>query len=123
MSKEYRTNPKTGKEEFWCPIDKKWMLVKEHKPPSFEDFFKPLEPIEFDVDDYIENINPDCEHFGSKGIVKDIKKLPEVDSDKVKSKHNTPGKVVVYKVLNTGKTFKPGDMLTKTEIQLKKLDK
>ena len=117
MSKELRKNPNTGTDEFWCPIDKKWMPLKEDRTPTFKKFLSDI----LNRGDAIENINPECEHFGSKGIVKDIKKLPEVGSDEVKSKHNTPGKVAVYKVTNSGKTFKPGDELTKTFIQLKKL--
>ena len=28
-SKKTRENPKTGKPEFWCPIDKKWLPLEE----------------------------------------------------------------------------------------------
>ena len=49
-----------------------------------------------------------------------IEKLPEKGSKKVKSKHNTPGEVVKYKVKNNGNTYEDGDELTKTKEQLKK---
>jgi hypothetical protein len=118
MSK-YRTNPDTGEEEFWCPIDKKWMSVegKKDNSPSFREFMLK----KLTRGDMVENINPSCEHFGSTGTIQAIKKLPEIGSKHVKSKHNTPGIVAVYKVDNNGDTFSPGDLLTKTIIQLKKL--
>lgn len=116
MSK-YRTNPKTGEKEFWCPIDKKWMKVKDKKPSSFKEFMDD----EFHLGDHVENINPSCEHYKSAGIIKAIKKLPEIGSKHVKSKHNDPGPVIVYQVDNEGKTFQPGDLLTKTLNQLKKI--
>ena len=117
MSK-HRENPETGEPEFWCPIDKKWMPVKDKKSTgkSFKDFME----TQLNVDDHIENMNPSCEHYGSTGIIKAIKKLPEIGSAHVKSKHNTPGVVAIYKVDNQGDTFKPGDLLTKTIIQLRK---
>ena len=72
------------------------------------------------VGDKIKNINPDCEHSGSEGTVKQVKDLPQMGAKKVKSKHNTPGQVVKYKVENDGESYENGDELTKTEIQLKK---
>ena len=115
MSK-HRSNPETGEEEFWCPIDKKWMPVKDKKSPSFKKFMHD----QFTSGDHVENINPSCEHYGSTGIVKAVKKLPEIGSKHVKSKRNDPGLVVVYQVDNEGDTFQPGDLLTKTLNQLKK---
>lgn len=117
MSK-YHTNPTTGEEEFWCPIDKEWMPVKGKKDntPSFREYMLN----QFKVGDRVENINPGCEHFQSQGVIKAIKNIPEIGSTHVKSKHNTPGTVIVYKVNNKGSTFNPGDLLTKTSTQLKK---
>ena len=74
--------------------------------------------------DSIENINPECDHYKSVGVVTDIKKV-EQDDDK------TAGSIVVYTVKNNSDsidpqelngTFHPGDTLEKTEIQLRKLD-
>jgi len=59
--------------------------------------------------DIVKNINPDCEHFGSIGVVKKIMDLP-----------NGMGKVAVYTVGNSGPTYKPGMSLTKTTDQLEK---
>jgi len=59
------------------------------------------------------NTNPDCKHFKSKGKVLKVFAIEEPD--------NTIGKFVRYKVLNDGPTYKKGDVLDKTEIQLRKL--
>lgn len=56
------------------------------------------------------NINKACSHFNSEGIIKEIKDLPD-----------NMGKVVAYEVINDGKNFKKGDILTKTIDQLKTL--
>ncbi len=57
------------------------------------------------------NINASCKHYGSEGIVKEIKLLPD-----------DMGTVVSYEVTNNGATFKEGDILTKTIDQLKVLE-
>jgi hypothetical protein len=57
------------------------------------------------------NVNANCKHFGSEGIVKEIKDLD-----------NDMGKVVVYEVTNNGANFKQGDILTKTIDQLNLLE-
>lgn len=72
------------------------------------------------VGDDIKNINPDCEHYGTKGKIKKIIKRPEVDSDKVSNKHNIPGNDVEYEVTNDTKTAKKGDRLRKSLDQIKK---
>ena len=46
MSKKTRRNPRTGNQEFWCPIDKKWLPLKESKMPTFKQFF--IENFDFD---------------------------------------------------------------------------
>ena len=63
----------------------------------------------FGTGDIVKNINPDCEHFGSIGVVKKIMDLP-----------NGMGKVAVYTVGNSGPTYKPGMSLIKTTDQLEK---
>jgi hypothetical protein len=57
------------------------------------------------------NVNANCKHFGSEGIVKKIKDLD-----------NDMGKVVAYEVTNNGTNFKQGDILTKTIDQLNLLE-
>ena len=64
----------------------------------------------FQVGDKVKNINAMCKHYGSEGVVKEIRDLPE-----------DMGYAVVYECTNDGSTWKKGDLLGKTEIQLKKM--
>ena len=64
----------------------------------------------FKVGDKVQNINPVCMHYGSEGVVKEIRELPE-----------NIGYAVVYECTNDGLNWKIGDMLGKTEIQLRKI--
>jgi len=65
----------------------------------------------FDIGDKVRNINAMCKHYGSEGTVKEIRELPE-----------DMGYGVVYECSNDGSTWKKGDLLGKTEIQLKKIE-
>ena len=65
------------------------------------------EPYVFQVGDIIHNVNPDCMHYGSMGIVKGLVNLPD-----------EMGTLVKYTVTNSGDTYSPGDVLTKTIDQL-----
>jgi len=65
------------------------------------------EPYVFQVGDIVNNVNPQCNHFGSMGIVQDLIDLP-----------NEMGTLVKYMVTNHGGTYTPGMMLTKTPDQL-----
>ena len=59
----------------------------------------------FGTGDIVNNVNPSCIHYGSKGIVIQI-----------------PSQGMVrYSVTNSGDTFKPGDILTKTVDQMEKM--
>jgi len=64
----------------------------------------------FNVEDKVRNINAMCKHYGSEGTVKEIRQLPE-----------DMGYGVVYECSNNGSTWKVGDMLGKTEVQLQKI--
>jgi hypothetical protein len=65
------------------------------------------EPYIFQVGDIIHNVNPNCMHYGSMGIVKGLVNLPD-----------EMGTLVKYTVTNNGDTYSPGDVLTKTMDQL-----
>ena len=71
-----------------------------------------LDANELKFGDLIRNTNPECVHSGSEGRV--IKVYPMKDGTGV------VGNLIRYIVSNNGKTFKPGDILDKTEIQLDK---
>jgi hypothetical protein len=60
--------------------------------------------------DRVKNINSNCKHFGSEGIVESLEELP-----------GYMGNVVLYRTTNTGETWKNGEILKKTEIQLQKI--
>ena len=64
----------------------------------------------FNVGDKVRNINAMCKHYGSEGTVKEIRQLPE-----------DMGYGVIYECSNNGSTWKAGDMLGKTEVQLQKI--
>ena len=53
------------------------------------------------------NLNPNCTHYKSKGMVL---KVSDLDNDM--------GKVITYRVSNNGDTYKKGQILTKTLDQL-----
>ena len=69
------------------------------------------EPYIFQVGDIVRNVNPQCNHYGSTGIVNAIQAL---DGDM--------GNIVKYIVTNFGDTFKPGMALMKTPDQLELMD-
>ena len=62
--------------------------------------------------DAIEDINPDCKHYKSKGSVTKV--------EKIRNKTGTVGNKVRYKCTNDGDAWTKGQSLDKTEIQLKK---
>jgi len=61
---------------------------------------------------WVENVNPQCKHFGSKGQVVDVNSLP-----------GDAGTTVKYLVVNTGDNFSPGDVLEKTLDQIMMMDR
>jgi hypothetical protein len=84
--------------------------VCEHKVESGEKLFSHHN--EPEVGQIVENINPGCKHFGSKG---EVLSLGGLDDDR--------GTVAVYLVSNTNdETYKPGDVLEKTLDQLQLIE-
>ena len=72
-----------------------------------------LEPNELKKGDKIEDNNPECKHFKSRGIVTNVKKIKG-------KKGNIVGNKVEYRCTNSGEKWKKNDKLEKTEIQLKR---
>jgi hypothetical protein len=89
-------------EDYMITIHNYVMFNKENEESSASMTFK--------VGDKVKNVNAECKHYGSEGIVKEIRDLPE-----------DMGYAVVYECTNDGSSWKKGDMLGKTEIQLKKI--
>jgi len=69
------------------------------------------EPYTIGVGGMVQNINPDCMHYGSIGTVDKMIDLP-----------GDVGTVVKYTVTNDGDTFSAGDVLMKTMDQLVPVD-
>jgi hypothetical protein len=88
-------------EDYMITIHNYVMFNKENEESSASMMFK--------VGDKVKNVNAECKHYGSEGIVKEIRDLPE-----------DMGYAVMYECTNDGSTWKKGDMLGKTEIQLVK---
>ena len=88
-------------EDYMITIHNYVMFNKENQESSASMMFK--------VGDKVKNINAECKHYGSEGIVKEIRDLPD-----------DMGYAVVYECTNDGVSWKKGDMLGKTEIQLVK---
>jgi len=88
-------------EDYMITIHNYVMFNKENQESSASMMFK--------VGDKVKNVNAECKHYGSEGIVKEIRDLPE-----------DMGYAVVYECTNDGATWKKGDMLGKTEVQLVK---
>jgi len=64
--------------------------------------------------DKVVDINKGCSECNARGTVKSIKKIRDKGG-------KIAGNLVDVEVKNYGKTFKPGDRIKKTEIQLKKI--
>ena len=73
------------------------ILAEEYQSHTFE-------PV---VGDMVANDNPKCKHRGSVGKVLSVQPLPD-----------DQGKTATYKCMNSGDSWNPGDVLTKTLDQL-----
>jgi hypothetical protein len=62
------------------------------------------------VGDRVKDVNQQCMHYGSVGVVTMIEALPE-----------NSGYLIHYTVENDGPSYGPGTVLKKTEDQLEKL--
>lgn len=72
-----------------------------------------LEPNELKPGDHVKDINPDCKEHGATGTVQKTIKL--------KQGKRIAGNKIAFKCTNSGKHWKKGEVLQKTEIQLKKI--
>ena len=94
-------------EDYMITIHNYVMFNKENE--GSEDMKESEASVMFKVGDKVRNVNAECKHYGSEGIVKEIRDLPE-----------DMGYAVIYECTNDGSSWKKGDMLGKTEIQLVK---
>jgi len=96
-------------EDYMITIHNYVMFNKENE--ESEDMQENEASTMFKVGDKVKNVNAKCKHYGSEGIVKEIRDLPD-----------DMGYAVVYECTNEGSTWKKGDMLGKTEVQLQKIE-
>ena len=90
---------------------------------SFKQFFTEVLAADPKKGDKIKNTNRGGEHADSEGEVEDVVKLPHKGDKQVKNGNNMPGRLVKYKVTNSGKNYDKGDHLYKTADQLDKKSK
>jgi hypothetical protein len=98
-------------EDYMITIHNYVMFNKEDEEPEEMEMEEVESSTMFKVGDKVKNINAQCKHYGSEGVVKEIRELPE-----------DMGYAVIYEATNDGATWKKGDMLGKTEIQLEKIE-
>jgi hypothetical protein len=116
MVKENLTEPflqqmATLAEDYMITIHNFVMFNKEEEEAEENEMEESESATMFKVGDKVKNINAQCKHYGSEGVVKEVRELPE-----------DMGYAVVYEATNDGATWKKGDMLGKTEIQLEKIE-
>ena len=91
-----------------------WLNKKKSKSKDYSELYKKVRgeyggPLK--VGDKVKNINKECTHYGSEGVIKKFNKIP---GDK--------GVTIAYECTNEGSSWKAGDVLDKTPEQLKKKD-
>jgi hypothetical protein len=96
-------------EDYMITIHNYVMFNKENEESEEMEMEEVESSTMFKVGDKVKNVNAKCKHYGSEGIVKEIRDLPD-----------DMGYAVVYECTNEGSNWKKGDMLGKTEIQLVK---
>lgn len=98
-------------EDYMITIHNFVMFNREEEEPEENEMEEVESSTMFKVGDKVKNINAQCKHYGSEGVVKEIRELPE-----------DMGYAVIYEATNDGTTWKKGDMLGKTEVQLEKIE-
>ena len=75
--------------------------------------------------DHVENVNPECKHFGSQGHVGGARAIhaPRKSTADHKPGHEEDevGFIFAYATTNAGKNWDEGDTLEKTPDQLKQI--
>jgi hypothetical protein len=106
-------------EDYMITIHNYVMFNKENEEKRIE---QSTASTMFKVGDKVRNINGSCKHYGSEGIVKEILDLGIRIEGQSRGMLEDIGYAIVYECTNEGMTWKKGDILGKTEIQLKKIN-
>jgi hypothetical protein len=107
-------------EDYMITIHNYVMFNKENEEP--EEMEESEASTIFKVGDKVRNINGSCKHYGSEGVVKEILDLGIRVEGQSRGLLEDIGYAIVYECTNEGMTWKKGDLLGKTEIQLKKIN-
>tara|TARA_R100000458_G_C8277599_1_gene253174 strand:- start:5104 stop:5883 length:780 start_codon:yes stop_codon:yes gene_type:complete len=99
---------------------KLWDKVNAFRPRGLYGFDK------FRVGDAVKNVNPNCKHFNSEGIVENVRELKGLrmrpmmgsESDALEEVEDTLGCVFAYVTTNDGPNWSKGEVLEKTPDQL-----
>ena len=108
-------------EDYMITIHNYVMFNKEDEEMEENEMEESEASAMFKVGDKVKNINPSCKHYGSEGIVKEILDLGIRVEGQSKGLLEDIGYAIVYECTNEGMTWKKGDILGKTEVQLKKI--
>jgi hypothetical protein len=106
-------------EDYMITIHNYVMFNKENEEKKIE---QSTASTIFKVGDKVRNINGSCKHYGSEGVVKEILDLGIRVEGQSRGLLEDIGYAIVYECTNEGMTWKKGDLLGKTEIQLKKIN-
>ena len=109
-------------EDYMITIHNYVMFNKEDEEMEENEMKESEASTMFKVGDKVKNINPSCKHYGSEGIVKEILDLGIRVEGQSKGLLEDIGYAIVYECTNEGMTWKKGDILGKTEIQLEKIE-
>lgn len=82
----------------------------------------------FMMGDVVENVNPDCDHYGSQGEIIAVRKIMGMrkpfasESEALNEEELEAGCVFAYKTINEGMNWMKGDVLEKTPDQLELME-
>ena len=82
----------------------------------------------FNIGDIVENVNPECDHFGSQGEIVGVRKIMGMrrmfasESEALNEEELVAGCVFAYKTINDGMRWMKGDILEKTPDQLEVME-
>jgi hypothetical protein len=109
-------------EDYMITIHNYVMFNKEEEESEEMEMEEVESSTMFKIGDKVRNINGSCKHYGSEGLVKEILDLGIRVEGQSRGLLEDIGYAIVYECTNEGMTWKKGDLLGKTEIQLKKIN-
>ena len=109
-----------------------WLNKKKSKSKDYSKLYKKVTTSAHGlaVGDMVEDINPDCKHFGSRGNIVAMKKIAGMhtknasadDNGKHTEEKQDAGYLFAYSTINAGVHWDEGDVLEKTGDQLRVIE-